>query len=917
MHDDRNSADNRAKLSADDLLARLKQSYDEAASGDNAQSEAADKPRAEAQPAEALKIDDAVYSSAEQTLRESEALGDDDDSELDVDELIDMYITKPREEREAENEAAEAQNATAREELGDTHEFGAESDGDEVFVQMSFDEVAAEIADEIADPEPDVPATLDEDALLDDAMFVVPEDAPLAEEEIAEDITEAPAEEFTEEFAEEITEEISDEDGDMKLAEPIVYDDEPLEYADEDGLDTQTTAVFDISKVREMASRADDDVSRAIDEALAESATEVFDRISDDDLANAEISQTYGNADDAEVDQTDLHIMLAFGMEEQLKQAVGEEEASKIEEDVIQKHEQTSQISIVEEPLEYTCREQNNEIMAKYESRYKSLLVRIAAAAALLAAVFIIENFSIFGLSLPAFMRPTSYPVVYAMIDLQLIVFSGVLVYRQLIEAYNGILKKRFSPETLTALMLALSLVYSLVAGIIAPTSGFAMYNLPVVFTVLASLVYEFLNLKREMFGFNVVASKKKKLVVSPVSNETDSLEREVFGEYVPDDAHIVRVGKTDFVDGFFERSVKNKPARPIIGILLPAMLVLAVVFVVVGAIGGGVYGAITSAFLTVAFCAPLTLFAIYSYPFYKASKDAFENESAILGEASLDEYAASSIISFEDKEVFPPRGTKVTSIKVFGQNRIDEIVYNLASAFVKVDGPLAEVFAQATQDIGYSDDVELIEVDEDGFTVAVDGEIVYVGKASYMEKKDYEPPFDSEARRQDQGSALGILYVAFGGQLAAKMYVQYTIDGEFEKVLAQLYRTGMCVGIKSFDPNIDDMLLAKKIHAIKYPVKVIRARTVEDIPHTVERCESGVVSKRSVKALLRTVALCERVSSVIKTNLIIGMLAMIIGVIVMIFVSALGATAMPSVYALLYQLFWMVPVVLISKFLV
>ncbi len=916
MHDDRNSADNRAKLSADDLLARLKQSYDEVASGDNAKNEAADRPRTEAHPTEALKIDDAVYSNAEQTLRESEALGADDDSELDVDELIDMYITKPREEREAENEAAEAENAAVEDELSDTHEFGAESVGDEVFVQMSFDEVAAEIAEHSADPEPDVPATLDEDALLDEAMFVVPEEAPLTKEEIVEDVAEDIAEEFTEEIAEQTAEGISDDDSDMKLVAEESYD-EPLEYADEDVLDTQTTAVFDISMVREMASKTDDEVNRAIDEALAESATEVFDRISDDDLANAEISQTYGKTDDTEVDQTDLHIMLAFGMEEQLKQAVGEEEASKIEEDVIQKHEQTTQISIVEEPIEYTSREQNNEIMAKYESRYKSLLVRIAAAAALLVAVFIIENFSIFGLSLPAFMRPTSYPVVYAMIDLQLVVFSGVLVYRQLIEAYNGILKKKFSPETLTALMLALSLVYSLVAGIIAPTSGFAMYNLPVVFAVLASLVYEFLNLKREMFGFNVVASKKKKLVVSPVSNETDSLEREVFGEYVPDDAQIVRVGKTDFVDGFFERSAKNKPTRPIIGILLPAMLLLAIVFVVVGAIGGGVYGAITSAFLTVAFCAPLTLFAIYSYPFYKASKDAFENESAILGEASLDEYAASSIISFEDKEVFPPRGTKVTSIKVFGQNRIDEIVYNLASAFVKVDGPLADVFAQATQDIGYSEDVELVEVDEDGFTVTVDGDTVYIGKASYMEKKDYEPPFDSEARRQDQGSALGILYVAFGGQLAAKMYVQYTIDGEFEKVLAQLYRTGMCVGIKSFDPNIDDMLLAKKIHAIKYPVKVIRARTVEDIPHTVDRCESGVVSKHSVKALLRTVALCERVSSVIKTNLIIGMLAMIIGVIVMIFVSALGATAMPSVYALLYQIFWIVPVVLISKFLV
>ena len=904
MHDDRNSADKRAQLSADDLLARLKQSYDEAASGSDAAGEASKEPSVEAKPTQTLQIDDAVYSGAEETLRATEDVDSADDSDLDVDELIDMYITKPREKREAEAAALEEQShaADGDADLGDTHEFGTAADErDESFEQMSFDEALAEIADS----EADVPATLDEDALIDDAIFVEGDDT----------VDEALAEDSVTDGAASVEDAVADDD--IKLAAEPVYD-EPAEYASEDDVDTQKTAVFDISKVREMSDKdSGDELDRAINEAFSQSATEVFTPVNEADLANADVSQVYGNESSEEMDQADLHILLAFGMEEQLKQAVGEEQAAKIEEDVIQKHEQTSQISTVKEQLEYTSREQNNEIIAKYESRYKSLLLRIAAAAALLVAVFIIENFSMLGLSLPAFMRPTSYPVVYAMIDLQFVVLSGVLVYRQLIEAYNGIRQKKTTPETLTALMLALSLVYSLIAGFIAPTSGFAMYNLPVVFTVLASLVYEFMNLKREIFGFNVVASKKKKLVVSSVSDETDSLEREAFGEYVPSDAQIVRVCKTDFVDGFLKRSSGDKPQRPIIGILLPIMLLIAIVFVVVGAIGGGVYGAFVSAFLTIAFCAPLTLFAIYSYPFYKASKDAFENESAILGEASLDEYSASSIISFEDKEVFPSRGTKVTSIKVFGQNRIDEIVYYLASAFVKVGGPLADVFANATQDIGYSDDVELIEVDEDGFSVTVDGEIVYIGKASYMEKKDYEPPFDIDARRQDPSLALGVLYVAFNSQLAAKMYVQYTIDGEFEKVLAQLYRTGMCVGIKSFDPNIDDMLLSKKIRTVKYPVKVIRARTVEDIPHSLDRCESGVVSKRSVKALLRTVALCERVSSVIKTNLIIGMLAMIIGAIVMIFVSVLGATAMPSLYALLYQLFWLVPVVLISKFLV
>lgn len=897
MHDEKNSADKRAEMNAEDLLSRLKKSYDEADLGSKNSFEDSKEPRTDA-----LKIDEDVYESAEETLRSTEAFVADDESELDVDELIDMYITKPRAEREAEAAA----EALAEAELNEVAEELVEEFVEEV--TESDEAVATETVD-------DEVAVLDEDMLIDDAMFVMPEEMP-ADEVTASDAAVAEEAFENEAFDDDVKlayDEASDDD--IKLAGNALFDDEPAEYAQEDEIDDRVTAVFDISKVKEAAEQCDDELAGVIDEAFAASATEVFTPVNDADLENAE--QVYGTTEDGEVDQTDLHIMLAFGMEEQLREAVGEDGATRLEEDVIQKHEQTSQIQIIKEQLEYTSREQNNEIIAKYESRYKSLLLRMAAAAALLIAVFLIENFSMLGLNLPAFMRPTSYPVVYAMIDLQLVVFSGVLVYRQLIDAFNAVRRKEFTVETIPAAILALSLIYSLIIGFIAPVAGFAMFNLPVVFTVLAALIYEFLGLKREMFGFNIVASARKKFVVTPVSEQTDSVERDVFGEYVPDDASIVRVTKTDFVEGFFARNAEKKSTKPIISILLGAMLVIALAFTVVGAITGGVYGAFTSAFLAIVFSAPVTLLLVYSYPFYKASKDAFENESAILGEASLDEYANASVISFEDKEVFPSRGTKVTSIKVFGQNRIDEIVYNLASAFVKVGGPLADVLAQATQDIGYSDDVELVEALEDGFTVTVDGDIVYIGKASYMEKKDYQPPFDAEMRRQEQNSALGILYLAFGGQLAAKIYVQYTIDGEFEKVLAQLYRTGMCVGIKSFDPSIDDMLLAKKIRAIKYPVKVIRAKTVEDIPHSVERSESGVVSKRSVKALLRTVALCERVTSVIKTNLIIGMLAMIIGVIVMIFVSALGATAMPSLYALLYQLFWLVPVVLISKFLV
>lgn len=895
MRSDENASSKKqgADMTADELLMLLNKSIEE----NKAEPKNINPANSGKSPSAELKIDDSVYKSAQDELRSADALNATDDSDLDIDALIDKYITSPREER-------------AQEADGDSSEAKA------------LEEI---VRDVIRPTEPS-------DIAYEDSRFSEPQtvnaDEDFEDAELDEEISDLEA-------LDGIT---YDDDDDMKLAEATadevtdvtLYEasqDNEAVLADEDmALDTQTTAVFDISRVKQITEDDDEEISRLVDEAFAMSETEVFTPVNADEVDAAAASAdddssaqaVYGNPGDEEIDQTDLNIMIAFGMNDELKDAVGEEQATKIEDDILQKHEETAQMQAVAGKLEYTTRDQNTEILTNYKSQYYTIIIRLAAAVGLLAVMFLLENFSMLGMTLPKFMRPTSYPMVYAMIDLQLVVFSGVLVGKQVIDGVKNLIALKPTPESLTAFMLAASLIYTFIAGITAPVEGFGLYNLPVVFTVVLALMYEFMNLKRDVLSFNIVSSRKKKFVVTPVSDSTESLEREIFNDYISDDAQIIRVGKTDFVDGFFKRVSDNKISKPIIGIMIPIVMILSVAFLIFSFIkSGSAYESFTMAFLTVAVTTPLAAFVVYSYPFYKASKDSYENDSAIIGESSLGEYSGSAVISFEDKEVFPSGGVKVTSIKVYGKNRIDEIIYSLASAFIKIGGPLAEVFNQATHDLGHSDDVELVEVEDDGFTVTIDGVTAYLGKASYMEKKDFDTPYDNESRKQEQGST-GILYIAYEGQLAAKVYIQYTIDGEFESILSQLYKTGMCVGIKSFDPNIDDLLLAKKIKAMKYPVKVIRSKNVEDIPHTFERCDSGIVSKRSVKTLLRTVALCERVSSVIRTNMIVKVLAMLIGVVVMIFIHAFGGSStLSSLYLMLYQLFWIIPVMIISRFLV
>ncbi len=888
-------------ISADELLKLLNKSMDYKA---DEKSEKATKPSENS--GESLEIDDEVFEIAQSEVKNSGTLAEDD-SELDIDALIEKFINEPKKQREQEKkeellepETAPLEDDILQDEAADVSlaEF-AESD-EEILPELEVEEAVSPLESE--------------EIIAGAVQLTVFDEMEAADEAENDSLAEA----------EEIQPDFEYEDDDIKIAD--VGGDESTcgTFADfsEDASDTVATAVFDISKVKEIAEESEP-VDVLVDEAFNMCETEVFTPVHEEDIEQIPeekvVSETvFGQDATGEIDQTDLNLMLAFGMNDKLKDTVGEEQAIAIEDDIVRQHEETVQMQAVPETVEFTSRDQISEILTKYKSSYYTLIIRIAAAAAIMGILFVFENHSLLGLTMPAFMRPTSYPVVYAMLDLQLVILCGVLVWRQLWAGVNDIKALKPTPECITVFVMGLSVIYTFIAAFTAPVSGFALYNLPVAFTVLLALIYEFMNLKRDVLSFNVVCSKRRKFVVTPVSDTTESLEREVFNDYLPDGAQIVRVGKSDFVDGFFARVNDKHITKPIIGIIAPAVVLISLAFLIITAImGGGVYDCVTAAFMTTVFTMPLAAFMVYSYPFYKASKDAYDAGSAIIGEASLGEYSASSVISFEDKEVFPSGGVKVTSIKVYGNNRIDEIIYSLASAFMKVGGPLADVFSQATHDIGHSEDVELIEVDDDGFTVTIDDVAVHIGKASYMEKRNFDPPYDNEAR-QNQTSSVGILYIAYSGQLAAKVYVQYTLDAEFEAILSQLYKTGMCVGIKSFDPNIDDMLLAKKIKAMKYPVKVIRSKNVEDIPHTFERCNSGIVSKHSVKSLLRTVAKCERVSGVIKTSLIVKLLSMLIGIVVMAFVCAFGGgAALPSLYVMLYQLFWVIPVLVISRFMI
>jgi hypothetical protein len=89
----------------------------------------------------------------------------------------------------------------------------------------------------------------------------------------------------------------------------------------------------------------------------------------------------------------------------------------------------------------------------------------------------------------------------------------------------------------------------------------------------------------------------------------------------------------------------------------------------------------------------------------------------------------------------------------------------------------------------------------------------------------------------------------------------------------------------------------------------------MDDMSVVNEHQSSGIVSKQSAKSLLQTLSLCDRVVSTVKNNTIIKIVAMAVALLLSVIFLALKVSAsIASLYVALYQLFWIVPVCLITR---
>ena len=565
--------------------------------------------------------------------------------------------------------------------------------------------------------------------------------------------------------------------------------------------------------------------------------------------------------------------------------------------------------------FEYTSREQNAEIGSMLKKAVKQSRLRLAGVLFFALAALYLALASPDSQFHSDFLRPGRYGIVYILVDLQVLLFIAALSLSSIKSGAKALFTWRPTADSVLFFSFAVSICYSVLTAFIAPTAeDFVPFSLFAAAAAVCAAAVNYLRCKKDLHCFRVVASKNPKYVAARLSGGT--AEADEFYKYLLDDSGLYTVRRAGFISGFFARMRRRPQSEDLFKLVIPVVFLAgAVLFGLRLYAGDSLFAALTAFMRVAATATPLTAFFMISLPVIAANRVGRKCSSALIGNAVGEEYADASVILFADTEVYPSNLVKITSIKTYGDYRIDMAVSDLARAFAFIGGPLSKVVSNMlSEPVQPVENARVIESAADGICVVLDGVEMYLGKRGYMKRCRFGAPRDvgDDEYEDTVGS---VMYMAIGDALVAKVYVRYSINPQFNDLLRDLYRAGMCVGIKTLDPNISNELLARGITFNKCPIAILKAGGAEQAGEREEAIDTGIVTNASMHTFLKMFILCDKVRHVTKSNGVIHVLSVLLSLFVAFFLTFTGAGAqLGPVFAVLFQALWLIPIWLTSR---
>jgi cation transport ATPase len=428
-------------------------------------------------------------------------------------------------------------------------------------------------------------------------------------------------------------------------------------------------------------------------------------------------------------------------------------------------------------------------------------------------------------------------------------------------------------------------------------------------------LLYNLLDINFEIAGFKTVSSKRLRYAFR-LDNGAPK-EREVFRDVIPQDTAVGCISKTMFVSNFFERTGRYKnygKSAIYIYISFTAAVIISIIFIIMNR---EIHQILTAAMFIVLGSVPLCSFISAAYPMFRAQKKSQDSGAAFIGANSIEENSETAILSVADKDIFPPASVKSPAVRVYENNRLEDVMYYICALFTKLDLPAAEEFKSKIVDWDTNKalaSIKIKDISDIGVCYEINELTLFAGTPEYIENLGLRASIDQDFDEQFMRSSGCIMFLASDAEIIAKIYLKYELTPNFHDILKSIKKMSSCVCIKTLDPNIDDALLRKLANIRNFPIKVLKLKNERETYKIEEKIETGVVSRDSLQSIIDALSIANRINRTIKSNALVQGIAFGVNLILsaglIFFGSVLWNT---SAALLLMQLFWVGMIIVLS----
>lgn len=566
---------------------------------------------------------------------------------------------------------------------------------------------------------------------------------------------------------------------------------------------------------------------------------------------------------------------------------------------------------------EFAMPAERDSFKDKFLDSLMSIKIRFVAVLAFALLLCVFETFFTVGLIGDNLFGIPLHRTAGGVIDFLISAAVFCLALPELITAIKHILHKRVVPEIMAIAAFIILFLYTLTVVFSGGLIEYPLFGFMYTILVISAVFGAHLRTDADFTAFKLISRSKEKQVLD--KKMTRSLPEEnmaldgLVDEYKSRTARVFRAG---FITDFFARSAKVSEKSSHTLVMLAVTGGVSLVTGVVTFFLSSMHWIPAMGAFTFVFLLGLPAFSILSHklPYFHSQQSANADDSALIGERALFDFAKTDVITFEDTEIFGPDDVNLKRFMLYGdRDNMEKAMRQMCSLFSVVGGPLNFIFAGALDNRVRHSPAENPVIEEDGVAGDVGSHRICAGSEEYMQRHGITIP--EGAGRSDAGiDTTKVMYAAEDGEVYAKFYIRYSLSEEFTMLLPALREEGIVPLVYTRDPNVSNELLSK-LMAGSDCMRVVKKLT----PHPGEdkvynRLSAAIVTYGDKMDAINLILLSKKYKKLSDRLTVSELYAMGVGLALAVVLSLLGMSGVPSAIFGLWQISWCVVLHFVSK---